>query len=76
MRVAPEADMRVLSFNQLKPEKGVGFCRVHLDRLIRAGKFPKPIRLGPNRVAWVETEVDEWLAERISQRDLSGGIRA
>ncbi|MEQ1718298.1 MAG: AlpA family phage regulatory protein [Hyphomicrobium sp.] len=41
----------------------------HIQRLEKAGKFPRRIQLGPNRVGWVATEVDAWLAERIAQRD-------
>ncbi len=35
----------------------------------RAGLFPKRIRLGPNAVGWLESEVRAWLAERIAERD-------
>jgi prophage regulatory protein len=41
----------------------------HIQRLEKAGKFPRRIQLGPNRVGWVATEIDAWLAERIAQRD-------
>ena len=27
----------------------------------RAGKFPKPRALGPNRTVWIEAEVDAWM---------------
>ncbi len=41
-------------------------------RLVRAGRFPKPVRLGGNgpsfRVRWPESEVDEWLAGRMAAR--------
>ncbi|KWE77263.1 hypothetical protein WL78_00435 [Burkholderia ubonensis] len=28
--------------------------------------FPKPIKIGARAVAWVEREVDEWIAKRIA----------
>ncbi|WP_161945001.1 helix-turn-helix transcriptional regulator [Xanthomonas nasturtii] len=31
--------------------------------------FPKPIRQGPGRVAWIEHEVDAWVDQRIAERD-------
>jgi len=34
--------------------------RVQLWRDIRAGRFPAPIQLGPNSVAWFEDEVEDW----------------
>jgi len=30
-------------------------------RWMRDGAFPRPVILGPNRVAWRESEVREWL---------------
>lgn len=63
--------MRVLSFDELKPERGIGFCREQIRRLVKAGKFPRPIELGENRVAWRVDEVDAWLEAR-PRRKLAG----
>ena len=44
----------------------------HIQRLEDAGRFPKRVRLGSGprcRVGWVEEEVQDWLKERIQQRD-------
>ena len=32
--------------------------------MIAKGKFPKPFELTPGRVAWIETDIDAWLAEK------------
>jgi predicted DNA-binding transcriptional regulator AlpA len=29
---------------------------------IKKGSFPKPIKLGGSRSAWLESEIDDWLA--------------
>lgn len=34
-------------------------------RRMNAGTFPRSIPLGPQRVAWIETEVSEWVGEQI-----------
>jgi prophage regulatory protein len=60
--------MRFLSLADLR-ERGVTFTRMHLLRLEAAGKFPKRVQLGENRVAWVEEEFDRWVAERLAERD-------
>jgi prophage regulatory protein len=49
--------------------KGISYSRQHRDRLIKAGKFPPPIALGSNRVGWIESEIEDWLVERIAARD-------
>lgn len=43
-----------------------------LYRLIETGKFPQNITLGERCVAWVEEEVEDWLAQRIAERDGGG----
>ncbi len=49
--------------------KGIDFHRTHLDRLIRAGKFPRPIKIGENRNAWIEDEVDAHILAKRAERD-------
>lgn len=41
-----------------------GKSRVQLWRDVRAGRFPAPIEIGPNSVAWFRTEVERWKATR------------
>jgi prophage regulatory protein len=61
--------MRLLSKKQVK--NMVLYSLTHIDRLEKAGKFPKKVRLGVNRIGYVESEVIEWLEERVCQRDNS-----
>lgn len=32
------------------------------------GTFPRPTRIGPRAVAWVEDEVDDWISRRVAER--------
>ncbi len=59
--------MRLLSKRQVK--EMVLYSPQHIARLEQAGKFPKRVRLGNNRVGWVEEEVLDWLHERMAERD-------
>ena len=45
------------------------YSYAHIARLEKAGKFPKRVRLGPCRVGWVESEVEDWIKARIAERD-------
>jgi hypothetical protein len=56
-------------FRDLQPKKGIPYCRVHIDRLVKEGKFPQPVPLSSHRKAWIEAEVDEWCAARVRERD-------
>jgi len=40
----------------------------HIKRLEDAGKFPKRVKLGANRVAWVRDEVEAWLEQKVKER--------
>lgn len=55
---------RVLAFSDLRPQKGVPFTRQHLRRMVKDGSFPAPIELGPHRIGWLESSIDEWLQSR------------
>ena len=38
--------------------------RATLWRWQRSGRFPKPVRLGPNSIGWHDSEVRAWLEAR------------
>lgn len=59
--------MRILSWKALYQK--VGISRVHWTRLEYAGLAPKRVLLTQTRVGWVESEVDDWIRERIAKRD-------
>jgi prophage regulatory protein len=60
--------MRLLCFNQLKEVKGVAYTREHLARLVKASKFPQPVPLSGKRIAWLDSEIDDWIAARAADR--------
>ena len=61
--------MRLLTKTEVRNR--VCYSPQHIARLEKAGKFPKRVTLGPNRVGWVEEEVDRWIQDRIDERDRS-----
>ncbi len=56
--------------------KGIKFSKAQRNRLIRGGKFPRPVRIGQRTNVWLESEVDAWLAEKIAERDAAGPAAA
>lgn len=62
---------RLISFAELKPFTGIGYSRDHLRRLVKAGAFPKPVNLSSARIAWREADVQEWIAMRASQLEVT-----
>ena len=59
--------MKILSKKALR--ELVLYSPQHIARLEKAGKFPKRVKLGENRVGWVEQEVLDWLDERLILRE-------
>lgn len=46
-----------------------GYSAPTIDRLEKAGQFPKRVQLGPNSVGWLEHEIDAWIESRVATRD-------
>lgn len=59
---------KLASKKELKSVYGIPYCFAHIARLEAAGEFPKRIKLGACRVAWVAEEVEAWIDERIALR--------
>jgi prophage regulatory protein len=45
------------------------YTPTHLYRLIRKNEFPRPLKLGDARIAFLETEIDGWIRKRAAQRE-------
>lgn len=46
-----------------------GLSRSGIYRLVAAGDFPAPVKLGERSVAWSEEEVAAWCQARIAARN-------
>lgn len=44
--------------------KKVGLSPTSVWRAVRDGRFPAPVSIGLQAVAWHESEVDSWIASR------------
>jgi len=46
----------------------VPYSASHIWRLERSGQFPRRVRLGENRVAWLQSEVNSWVESKLAAR--------
>jgi prophage regulatory protein len=60
---------RLLAPDELRSKKGIDYSRSQLHRKVKAGTFPPPVKLGQNKNAWLEQEVDEWIQSRVAARN-------
>jgi prophage regulatory protein len=62
---------RLVRYPELEPVYGIPWSRMHVDRLEKAGKFPKRVHLGPNTVAWFDDELLALVEQRAAERGAS-----
>lgn len=48
-------------------EARTGMKRSTIYDYVQKGEFPSPVRLGSRSVAWIESEVNEWIDEQIEK---------
>ena len=65
------SEKQLVSKKELKTVLGIPYSFQHIARLEKAGKFPKRLRLGQNRVAWLRSEVEAWIDEKLADRGLA-----
>jgi prophage regulatory protein len=58
---------RLLRLQETSSKTGLPSRSIYHE--IQAGRFPAPVKIGPRASAWLESEVDQWIADRISERD-------
>ena len=59
-------DIRIIAAAERR--QMVPYSDMHVWRLEKAGKFPKRIKLGANRVGWLLNEVEDWIATKAAER--------
>lgn len=48
-------------------EQRTGLQKSAIYQRAKLGTFPKPIKIGTYNVAWLESEIDAWVAARIAE---------
>ncbi|MEZ9494944.1 AlpA family transcriptional regulator [Vibrio splendidus] len=61
--------MRFLRLKEVMALTGLG--RSSIYKFMDENTFPKTVSLGGRAVAWVESEIEDWMSERLSKRDNS-----
>jgi prophage regulatory protein len=65
---------RILRLPEVEQRTGKKHAAIYAD--IAKGVFPAPVPLGLRAVGWLEDEVDDWLEERIAERDSGSVVRS
>jgi prophage regulatory protein len=59
--------MKVLRLPDVQDKTGLRHTTIYKG--VQEGTFPRPIPLGAKARGWIESEVDDWIAERVAKRD-------
>jgi predicted DNA-binding transcriptional regulator AlpA len=60
--------MRLFSYIELGPKKGIPHSREHIRQLVKLKKFPAPVKTGKRSIAWLEDELDLYVATIAEER--------
>ncbi len=53
-------------------EAATGLSRSSLYAMMDRGEFPRPIRIGKRAVAWPQSAIEAWLANRPTSQGAAG----
>jgi prophage regulatory protein len=53
-------------------EAVTGLSRSSIYEMMDKGEFPRPIRIGKRAVAWPQSTIEEWLANRPTSQGAAG----
>lgn len=59
--------MRLIRLKEVLDSTGIGRSTIY--KYIAEGLFPKPVSLGNRAVAWLESEIQDWILARVEARD-------
>ena len=57
--------IKIIRMPEVKAKTGLSKTTIY--ELIAEGNFPEQIPLGSRIVGWINSEVEEWISERINQ---------
>ena len=59
--------MRLMKLKEVMHTTGLARSTVY--KYIADGNFPKPVSLGERNVAWLQSEIEDWIMEKVELRD-------
>ncbi|AQT63692.1 dipicolinate synthase [Serratia marcescens] len=48
-------------------QRRTGYSKAWIYRLMSQGKFPTSVKIGTRAIAFVESEIDDWVNQRIAE---------
>lgn len=64
-------NMKLLRLSEVRSR--IPLSRASIYRKISTGEFPRPYNLGGHAVAWLESDIQGWIAERVAAGQAQDG---
>lgn len=63
---------RLIRRKEVQARTGLGASSIYA--MMKNGEFPQCLNLSERRVAWIESDIDKWIAERVASHRASNAI--
>lgn len=67
-----QENQRLIRRKEVQDKVGLGASSIYA--MMKQGKFPKCLSLSERRVAWIESDIDKWIAEQIATHRATSAI--
>ena len=57
-------NVRLIRRKEVQAKTGLGASSIYA--MMQQGTFPKAVNISERRVAWIESDIDKWIAERVA----------
>ena len=56
-------NQRLIRRKEVQAKTGLGASSIYA--MMKSGEFPQCLNLSERRVAWIESDIDKWIADRV-----------
>jgi len=63
---------RLIRRKEVQAKTGLGASSIYA--MMKTGDFPQCLSLSERRVAWIESDIDKWIAQRIANHKATSAI--
>ena len=63
-KVRQTENVSLIRRKEVQAKTGLGASSIYA--MMKSGEFPQCLNLSERRVAWIESDIDKWIAERVA----------
>ncbi|HDL7930377.1 TPA: helix-turn-helix transcriptional regulator [Yersinia enterocolitica] len=61
----PQSSQSLIRLSEV--QRRTGYSKAWIYRLISQKRFPQSVKIGTRSIAFIESEIDEWINQRIAE---------